>query len=70
VYERSQPASQLARFGVDDTKGSRRSGDRDKYERSQPASQLARFGVDDGKGSFRSGDRDRHGCPMSGERTQ
>jgi hypothetical protein len=28
--ERSQPASQLARFGVDCTKGSRRSGDRDE----------------------------------------
>jgi predicted alpha/beta-hydrolase family hydrolase len=50
--ERSQPASQLARFGVSvarfgviHAKGRRRSGDRDVFERSQPASQLARFGV-------------------------
>jgi hypothetical protein len=53
LFERSQPASQLARFGVDHAKGSRRSGDRDKFERSQ----LARFGVDHAKGSRRSGDR-------------
>ena len=72
-FERSQPASQLARFGVDGAqpqvpafarfgvirvKGSCRSSDRDDFERSQPASQLARFGVNPTKGSRRSGDRD------------
>ena len=48
----------FARFGVNPTKGSRRSGDRDDFERSQPASQLARFGVNPTKGSCRSSDRD------------
>jgi hypothetical protein len=36
--ERSQPASQLARFGVDDAKGRRGSGDRHEMERSRLAS--------------------------------
>jgi hypothetical protein len=73
VFERSQPASQLARFGGDGAepqvpafarfgvirvKGSCRSSDRDDFERSQSASQLARFGVNDARGSCRSSDRD------------
>jgi len=56
--ERSQPASQLARFRVIHAKGRRRSGDRLHDERSQPASQLARFRVIHAKGRRRSGDRD------------
>jgi hypothetical protein len=62
VFERSQPASQLACFRVNDAKGRRRIGDRNDIERSQPASQLARSGVDDAKGRRRIGDRDDNDC--------
>jgi len=60
MFERSQPASQLARFRVIHATGRRRSGDRDKLERSQPASQLARFRMIHAKGRRRSSDRDKH----------